>query len=533
MERVDQRQCPSCKRIDGWVKTSADKVYNCSYCSNVNLIDDQLMHYQLRIVKDNSNVHTILGGYGSGKTFASAYRQVMIGLLVPEAKGMITSGSLTQLYTTIYQEMIKRIPPTLVQTNDVKKKTGGELLLTNGHCFQFVAPNEQTIRSANIIHAHIEEANGVSYDVFTQLTARMREVGNKGIFASTDERIKRNNMLMEKWTSLSITSNPEDSWVTDKVLLRSEKIDNYGTTLVPEQSDIIPGTYAQVTATRMNYHLKEEYIQSLAARYDTVEERKTYLEGDFTAKAGRVITDVTTNVYKGELHNMQKMVSVVGLDLGAGGSSGDPQAFLYGRISLVYNGATNKWLTHLWITDEIVSREQTRIKDWCRIYNKFIDGKKSKYFMGIYVDGIHSPKRYSYDNHDTSIFDVYEQNGLKGLKFSKNGKITILERVIILRDMWNSGRIHISDNCVELIKELKNYRQVKIIQEEKVSTKNNTAKFKGSDHCIDALTNILMEMETNELIDHKDDFERMLLMYDNSDSQYNYNYTEQNDLFFI
>lgn len=195
--------CPLC---GGVIKVHDSVFYGrCDTCL-ATLIDYVPADHQVEFHKSSAKFRLQIGGYGSGKTTSDAYEMgVEHALSIPGGKTLITAQSIQQVKESVLPELEKFLPPWFI-SKQVKTPLP-KYTLVNGHeIVIYPSDNEEKIRSLNLTAFWIIEASGVKLDIFTQLTARLRnraavvkdgmgsEISHKfmGVIESNPEEGKQN-----------------------------------------------------------------------------------------------------------------------------------------------------------------------------------------------------------------------------------------------------------------------------------------------------------------------------------------------------
>ena len=179
------------------------------------------------------------------------------------------------------------LPLAFIRRQDKKDNV---IELINGYEIMFRSfDDEQKLRSLNLCHVFIEEANGVAFSIFTQLQTRLRH-------HATDKH------------KIILASNPDLNWIRTEILMKSERI--YGTKEKYPQnySEINPNISTHIAKTEMNTHLPEGYIESIKVGKAEFWVRR-YLEGSFNFAEGQVYPQFSDSVvdmtYEEVVNNIQ------------------------------------------------------------------------------------------------------------------------------------------------------------------------------------------------------------------------------------
>ena len=275
--------CPLC---GGKIKVHDSVFYGrCDTCL-ATLIDYKPAPHQVKFHESKAKFRLNIGGFGSGKTTMDAAEISTHAFEVSNGRTLITAQTLQQIKEAVLPELEKFLPPWLIvkQTKTPLPKYS----LINGHEIIVYASNdEEKLRSLNLTAFWIVEASGVSYDIFVQLTARLRN-------AAAIVKDREGKEIEHKFVGL-VESNPEDGWIRDEFLLRSDKIfaskhvdtSSYDKLKVknPEKS-----YHSFLSSTKDNTYLHDTFIQDLCVGKDQKWIRK-YIYCYLEVKEGAVYPD--------------------------------------------------------------------------------------------------------------------------------------------------------------------------------------------------------------------------------------------------
>lgn len=224
------------------------------------------MKHQLRYHLEPSKFKLFAGGFGSAKTSTNGAEFVMLALSTPYGTGLVGAQTYPQLEQTAKKQVMEMLPKELIQ---YESKKDNMVVLNNGYEILFRSfDDQQKLRSLNLCHVMIEEANGVPYEVFVQLQTRLRHHATK------------NHRIL-------LSSNPDSNWIKTQFLLKSCRIVG-ATTKYRQDPDEINYNYAtHIAKTEYNIHLPPNYIADVSAGKPDFWIRR-YLEGSFEQTEGRV-----------------------------------------------------------------------------------------------------------------------------------------------------------------------------------------------------------------------------------------------------
>lgn len=167
------------------------------------------------INNDSDTIMVNLGGFGSGKTTASAAKVFRHMLNIPHARVLAFAQTLDQLFNVGKSELDKFIPPELIA------KTKNNLItLTNGSKILFIASDlEDKIRGYNLTMAWVIEFNKVKLGIPRQLEQRIRSANADYYDLNEDGTIKmeldKNGTprvkVLRRYHQLILESNPDPS----------------------------------------------------------------------------------------------------------------------------------------------------------------------------------------------------------------------------------------------------------------------------------------------------------------------------------
>lgn len=205
-------------------------------------------------------------GYGSAKTSTCGAEFISLAIGTPNGRGLVGAQTYPQLDQTCKKQVIDMLPKELIAYFNESK---GVMILTNGYEILFRSfDDEQKLRSLNLCHAWIEEANGTSLEVFSQLQTRLRH------HATNNHKI-----LM--------STNPDGNWIKTDILLRAGKIVGTDVRYPRKRSDVDPNISVHIAKTALNKYLPRTYIDDLRANKPDWWQRR-YLDGSFENAEGRV-----------------------------------------------------------------------------------------------------------------------------------------------------------------------------------------------------------------------------------------------------
>lgn len=163
--------CTRCNGVMGETDNSCEWFVKCDDCGHLVFCYEPMPH-QLRFHQDQAKFKMYAGGYGSAKTSTGCAEFLSLAFATPNGRGLVGAHTIPQLEQTAKKQILDMLPSELIKHHD---KTKGILTLTNGYEIMFKSfDDEQKLRSLNLCHCYLEEANGTDFSIFTQLQTRLR-----------------------------------------------------------------------------------------------------------------------------------------------------------------------------------------------------------------------------------------------------------------------------------------------------------------------------------------------------------------------
>lgn len=179
---------------------------------------------------------------------------------------LIGAETKNQLDQTAKDMFFKVFPDFMVEEYWKQKDM---VLCANGHVVIFRPLDDQgKLRSLNLTAAWVEECSEVNFEIYVQLTTRLR-----------NKATKHHQMIL--------TSNPENNWIKTEILLKAGKIHNAERTYWQDPEEINPHISVHIAPTHLNTYLPPDYI-------DTVSRNRPewwcakFLHGSFEMSEGMV-----------------------------------------------------------------------------------------------------------------------------------------------------------------------------------------------------------------------------------------------------
>lgn len=420
-------ECPLC---GGKIKVH-DSVFfgRCDTCL-ATLIDYKPAPHQVAFHQSKAKFRLNIGGFGSGKTTMDAAEIAAHALGVSNGRTLITAQTLQQIKEAVLPELEKFIPPWFIvkQTKTPLPK----YTLTNGHEIIVYASNdEEKLRSLNLTAFWIVEASGVDYEIFIQLTARLRNAA--AIVKDKEGREVEHNFIG------IVESNPEDGWIRDEFLLRSDKIfaskhvdtTSYDKLKVkkPEKS-----YHSFLSATPDNTYLHKTFIQDLCVGKDEKWIRK-YIYCYLEVKEGAVYPDFKDCLVD-PFPIPNNWLRIFGFDKGWS----DETCLCCGAID------TKKGICYIY--DEYYESEKPMTYHARRI-------KEKVFGLPMYKNIIADPSVRNRNDRDGVSYRDYFYN-ISGLWLDE-GNNSIFDGIERVRDFMYQGKLKIFVSCVNLKDEAQKY----------------------------------------------------------------------------
>lgn len=478
--------CPRCGA--NLIKTTAfsgcesEFWYECCSCNTyVNSYVPQEHQFEF-----HSDDHTFLGnfgGYGTGKTLTSREEIYKHIFLTPNANILIGANTSPQYEQTIKRELENDIPRAFVKDYSVRYSY---MDLINGARIMYrPLADVDNLRSYNLTMFVIVEASEVPMDAYSQLKTRLRNLkacqlkrdrlGN--IMYNSNSKGVTVPIIESDWLRGIVESNPDSGWIRSEVLLAADRIHKHGTVLDEYQQnedEKDPATSAHVSSTDVNAYLPKDYIKRVTQNKPGWWVSR-YILGSFSYAEGLVYPSAIKTVIP--YFDVQKnWKRVIAFDYGLH----DDAVYLCGAVDPI-NGI-------LYIYKEVRKNDMNidHLSDayWNEVVNDIPSG-------GFLCTPIADPKSVAKRDYDKkSLGDHFLEHGI----LFEPGFVNVDARIYRLNTYLESGRLKIMDNCVGLIKELKEYKfkpktlEYRIGQDKPVD-KNN--------HAINPLEWIVMKLPSD------------------------------------
>ena len=452
---LDFSKCPRCRskleRAEAISGNNSAFWLRCPHCNTY--VDTYIPQpHQAMLHADQTRYKGNFGGYGSGKTLTDQ-KELMKHLLITEDGVALVGANITAQYEqTIKRELESDVPKEFVSKQSVKDQY---IDFENNARLMFRPLDDPgKLRSLNLTMFLIVEGSETDNETYTQLKTRLRgqwaivyerdEDGNRIVLKDENGKPILNKYGLEEyvikhdWRSGIVESNPDSGYIRSEILMPANDIHQFG---FNEEYDregiqIDPMTAAYVTATLNNKFLPSDYMNSFDNK--PAWWRKRYLYGSFQYAEGLVYpeySDTLVDPFDIPSHWLRMIAFDYGLS--------DDAAFIYAAIDpdtgMVY---IYKELT----TNNVDIDGLTKI---------YFEGKKDIPDGGMayppIIDPKSGPKR---DYNKKSLIDHFLEHGI----YFEPGVVSVDTRVLQANAYIRSGKVKIFKTCVELIKELREYK---------------------------------------------------------------------------
>lgn len=417
----------------------------CTNCNTfVNTYTPQ--DYQEKLHTDAHKYKGNFGGYGSGKTTTSQQEFYKHLFLTPNGNTLIGANVASQYEQTLKRDIESDIPKAFVADFSSQKQY---IDFINGHRLMFRPLDDANkLRSYNITMFIILEGSEVKAEAFTQLKTRLRNLA-----ATLPKRDEHGKIMYTKakngvkipiiewdWSKGIIESNPDAGWIKNQVLAVSDNIVKNGPILdvysvLEEERD--PAISSHITATASNEFLPPDFIPNNKKNKPAWWVAK-YLYGSFMYSAGLVYPAAPRTIIPTQdipVHWKR----IVAYDYGLM----DPSAFIF--------GAVDEKNSRLVIYKEVRTTNKSVEELAKMFFQETKDIPVGGWITAPIIDPKSGPKR---DYDKKTLSDHFLEYGIA----FKAGHVNIDARIYRLNTYFESGYIQIMECCVDLIRELREYK---------------------------------------------------------------------------
>jgi len=270
------------------VKLDGKQYAVCNVCNGTEILYRPQPH-QADFHRDKHTFKAIFGAYGSGKTTTAVMSIVEHVLSVPFGRTAMLAPTMQLLKETSYKELLKYLPYTHIK-QEIKTKGDEKIIMKNGHEILLLPSNDaEKIRSLNLTAFYLEEASNSKYEVFVELSARLRN--EAAIDYVVDEE---GNRKVKKSRLLGLLcSNPDSGWIRTEVLYKSNKV--YAPIKYPKDPQHNPYLSTHLHSSFQNKYLDPDF-QIRIGRGKPEWWIKRYIYGSFEYAEGLVYPMLVENI---------------------------------------------------------------------------------------------------------------------------------------------------------------------------------------------------------------------------------------------
>lgn len=425
------------------------------------------MEHQASVHNDTHRIIGNFGSYGTGKTKTSEKELEKHIFITPNANILVGANVSSQYEQTILRDFEKSFPEAFLKNRNVQKQyldfiNDARLMLR-----PFDDPDK--LRSNNYSLVIMLEASEIQAEAFHQLKTRLR---NKA--ASLYDP---NTHTTWDWRKLICESNPDSGWIRSDVLLVSDDIVQHGRFCKEhyEQIDteIDPNISTHVASTDVNTYLPDDYIE-VNSKGKPDWWIKRFIYGSFQFAEGLVYPSYVNCIVPTpkDFKLLPKWKVIAAHDYGLQ----DPSTFLFGYI----DQERGKLVIY-----KDVRTNDTSVQDLADLFKR---EAKDIQIGQWYTTPIIDPKNNKRDYDKKDLITHYQEYGVS----FQPGYVNKEARLFRLSDYFEQGRIEIFDCCINLIKELKDYKFKPRSLDDKTNAKDEPID--KNDHSICALEWIVMEL---------------------------------------
>ncbi len=391
------------------------------------------MPHQASVHLDKHHIIGNFGSYGTGKTKTSEKEIEKHIFITPGANILIGANVTSQYEQTILRDFERSFPAAFVETKNVQKAytdfiNGARLMMR-----PMDDPNK--MKSYNISMGVIVEASECIADSYHQLKTRLRNTEA----TRYDPAI---NTLYD-WRKLICESNPDSGWIRTDLLLVADDITQHGKfckdEYKQEKDEIDKNISVHVASTDVNTFLPKDYIE-LNSKNKPDWWVKRFIHGSFLFAEGLVYPSYAKAIVPTPMNFklLPKWKVIASHDYGLQ----DPSTFEFGYI----DQDRGKLVIY-----KDVRTNETSVKDLADIFKReAADVQIGQWYTTPIID----PKNNKRDYDKKDLITHYQEYGVS----FQPGFVNRETRLFRLNDYFEQGRIEIFDSCVNLIRELREYK---------------------------------------------------------------------------
>lgn len=393
----------------------------------------------------------LFGGYGSAKSTASLWEFFIRALENPRGVGLITAPTLQLLKRTSIKSLLDEIiPPPLL---DFYNKSDGTLKLVNGfEIYTIPSDDEEKLRSINAGLVHMEEASGIKRSIYDQLLTRLRNkyTKNRAIF---------------------VCSNPDMGWIKDVVVNNAARANpNH-----PEHQDYDDTMLSFIWPTILNKYLPPDFIaKNSKGKPDWWVKR--FLEGSFNHMEGMVYPNASSTIIPDipDFQNLSKSWwKLVSADFGIR----NPTVVLFGALDPVANEL---------IIYDCYYKADALIPTHAKVLQPKVNAIPPGRIYAMVGDP--SMRNRTDPLNGKSVQGLYQEYNL----FFSEGNNQMEAGLMRVNSYIDRGKLKIFQSCVDLLRELINYKYPEITMDDDKNL--DERPIKRHDHAPDALRYMVMRL---------------------------------------
>lgn len=490
---VDGKFYTICKHCGNQIITFKPYAVTTMYDKNGVVVSDSETNLSMQELAwyDTTKIKFLTGGYNTGKTTIDAFLVYMHLCEIPCANYVVGANTLKQANETFIEEFFKFCPNENIAYKQ-RSSNAVVIILKNGSTLTVVATdNEEKIKSMNLTGASMIEASGQDYRIFLQFKRRLRNKAavvydydnNGNIKMVYNHKLKREEYKVKhSKLMLVVETNPEECWIYENEFKRAGKIfankhrypHNYTVTNPKRNVSFL------IFDTMDNPYVDAEYIDDIID--EGIESVNKNIHGVLTPKSGYVFKHLEDNTIP-DFDVLPEYIRAKAMDFGFNDPTTMCKCFIHPETGVVYVYG-EYYQTQLLIPQH----SQNLLPEITDEQNKGI-----RTYGGIKGDSSGKNKNF---NDSKSTFDHYKANGIT-IYSASNSPIDV--GVELMLSLMANKQLYIFESCVNLIRELRNYRYKPIKRDDdgRAVNKLDDKKYVGDDHLIDALRYIVMDLDIN------------------------------------
>jgi len=485
------RKCSLCTSGE-MVAVEGKKYSVCNIC-NATEIQYYPQPHQQEFHRDRHTFKAIFGAYGSGKTTTAVMSVVEHVLNVPYGRTAMLAPTMQLLKETSYKELLRYLPHTHIKE---ERKTKGEekIILRNGHEILLLPSNDaEKIRSLNLTGFYLEEASNSKYDIYVELSARLRNDAAVKYYTDEDgvRRVKDSKLMG------ILCSNPDSGWIRTEILYKSDKV--YSPINYPKDPQYNPYLSTHLHSSFQNKYLDPDF-QTRIGRGKPDWWVKRYIYGSFEYSEGLVYPMFAENIVE-PFEIPANWKRMFGVDFGLR----DPTVMLGVAIDPI-KGIAYVYDEHYEAEKPVNHHAQIMLNMLKKVPPGMINGQ-------IVADPAGKARR---GTNGKSYFGHYSEYGLWFREAINNIESGIMK----VFTYFSMDKLKIMSNCVYTIKEGREYKY----QDGKIDLEKNRGEspIDSNNHAMDVLRYIVQELP-----DNPDDMVTEVYFNKKLSQNYNFNFPKE------